>query len=447
MYFLITNIGFYYMKKYRKSNYLIYEQNEKMEYILYNSLNGIVIKMKEKEYIDFFKKILKNEELEEEDTEIFKLFVDNKYLVETNYNELLSAKFVYQENIIKDETLHLMLILTRNCNFKCVYCGQEHKEDEKLNEGKLKIILKSIENLIKVKSYKNIHISFFGGEPMMEYNLILFFLKDIKNVADKYNLSYSASVTTNGYLLTKNRMEMLCKYNCNFFQITIDGMNYTHDKTRILTNNGKTWKVIIENIKDCIKLNSNFKILLRTNYNYDIIDSILEFYDYVYNNLNDSRISFYYENIKNHGNENTPELISNNESIFVNIELSKIMKKYKFISNNTSERLKPCGIICNASNPNFFIIDYNLEIKKCTNILDKRENIIGYISNTGTLNISKEEYCKWVYYDYEFSQKCLSCKVLPLCFGKRCPKNFAVNPNFCENELIIKEIKGILKQM
>ena len=201
------------------------------------------------------------------------------------------------------------------------------------------MILTAIERLLEIKSYKHIHISFFGGEPLLEYKLMMIFLENIKEISNKYNMSYSASVTTNGYLLTKKRVESLCKYNCNYYQITIDGMDYTHNKTRMKKDGGKTWDIIMQNIYNCLELDLNFKILLRTNYNYEVIDSIIEFYEYIHNKFDDERIEIYYENIKDHGNEDTPELVSTSEATIVNIELAKIMKKYRLVCNNTSNRL------------------------------------------------------------------------------------------------------------
>ena len=271
------------MKKYKISKYMIYEQNNNNEYILYNSLNGSIIKLKDQYYIELFKKIIVLNEIDIEDNEFYKMLIDNKYLIDIDRNELLDIKTMYQEKIVCDETLHLMLIMTRNCNFNCVYCGQTHYENEKLDEKKVTLILTAIERLLEIKSYKHIHISFFGGEPLLEYKLMMIFLENIKEISNKYNMSYSASVTTNGYLLTKKRVESLCKYNCNYYQITIDGMDYTHNKTRMKKDGGKTWDIIMQNIYNCLELDLNFKILLRTNYNYEVIDSIIEFYEYIHN--------------------------------------------------------------------------------------------------------------------------------------------------------------------
>ena len=92
---------------------MIYEQNNNNEYILYNSLNGSIIKLKDQYYIELFKKIIVLNEIDIEDNEFYKMLIDNKYLIDIDRNELLDIKTMYQEKIVCDETLHLMLIMTR----------------------------------------------------------------------------------------------------------------------------------------------------------------------------------------------------------------------------------------------------------------------------------------------------------------------------------------------
>lgn len=50
---------------------------------------------------------------------------------------------------------------------------------------------------------------------------------------------YSASITTNGFLLTSKKFEALVSdYHVSSFQITLDGDCESHDTQRVLKNKG-----------------------------------------------------------------------------------------------------------------------------------------------------------------------------------------------------------------
>lgn len=120
-------------------------------------------------------------------------------------------------------------------------------------------------------------------------------------------------------------------------------MDYTHDKTRPLVNGKGTWQTIINNMKYMISTDKTFKISLRTNYNADVADSLINFYKYINENLNDKRISIYYETIKNQGNDKTPAILSEVEGLLLNIEIIGIIKEQNLTCSNVSSRNMPCS--------------------------------------------------------------------------------------------------------
>lgn len=54
------------------------------------------------------------------------------------------------------------------------------------------------------------------------------------------------SMTTNGYLLTKDRAGKLLSLNLYSYQITVDGGAEYHDNLRVLKNGGPTWEKFIK---------------------------------------------------------------------------------------------------------------------------------------------------------------------------------------------------------
>lgn len=92
------------------------------------------------------------------------------------------------------------LILTKKCNMFCDYCifGKDKPVD----------LVEEVDPEI-VKTYfpqnSNFWINFFGGEPLLEFDYMIRLADAIKN----YNPFITFSVTTNGTLLTKERVKIL----------------------------------------------------------------------------------------------------------------------------------------------------------------------------------------------------------------------------------------------
>ena len=78
------------------------------------------------------------------------------------------------------------LIITRNCNGNCIFCGVEHKSLQFEKEIKLENIKKIIDIL-----YDNnvLRINFFGGEPTV-YPDIIEAVKYAKKREFKLNLMF-----------------------------------------------------------------------------------------------------------------------------------------------------------------------------------------------------------------------------------------------------------------
>jgi sulfatase maturation enzyme AslB (radical SAM superfamily) len=111
----------------------------------------------------------------------------------------------------------LILILTYNCNLNCKYCPTiKTNKSINLNTAKKAI------NLTKPDEIK-----FFGGEPLLKWNLIK---KIVNNTKCKYEL------TTNGILLNKQKLEFM-KKNKFELRISIDGKTKTQKTERGIETN------------------------------------------------------------------------------------------------------------------------------------------------------------------------------------------------------------------
>lgn len=120
------------------------------------------------------------------------------------------------KEVIRDNLINLSQLtfeVTDSCNLKCKYCGYGElygDYDERTNK---KLSVKKAINLLeylckcwrsdRTNSYrKNIHIGFYGGEPLLNMD----FVKEIVSWIEKVNISacnFLFAMTTNGILIDR----------------------------------------------------------------------------------------------------------------------------------------------------------------------------------------------------------------------------------------------------
>ncbi len=389
--------------------------------LLFSSLTGVIIAFYDQVQQQKIKKILDQELIKyHSDDEMVQLLYDKGILIEKDFDENILVRYSYELNVVRDRKLMLMLVVTRQCNFRCIYCSQEHV-NLIMTRSTFDSIYLWLEQLFERKEYQHLELSFFGGEPLLEYDNIVYFLEKLKAMLDRNGATYTASMTTNGYVLTPERFEVLARLHCLGYQITIDGMDVSHNKTRFLIGGQPTWEVIMNNLKYMSKTEHPFAVTLRTNYNEDVYESLILFYEYVKNNF-DQRFHIYFETIKKQGGKNDSQfdVFDIVSSVATDAEIIRILKDSKLYCSNIWDRTTPSSLMCYASKPNFFTIDYDGSVKKCSHILDDESNRIGMLYENGDLEIDNKKHSLWVSNDYTNSKVCMECKLLPLCFGKKC---------------------------
>src|SRR3989337_4111825 len=102
----------------------------------------------------------------------------------------------------------------------------------------------------QVPKYKFIMLHWFGGEPLLGYQRVLSISRHVQKIALGSGVSFVIHITTNGYLLNRQRIKELIDSGIYDFQITIDGPPETHDKLRVLRNGKGTFKRLFKNINN-----------------------------------------------------------------------------------------------------------------------------------------------------------------------------------------------------
>ncbi len=158
--------------------------------------------------------------------------------------------------------LSLLIVLNLDCNLSCIYCYEGTQKGNKyINNQTVDKIITFINQ--EMEKGKNISIDFYGGEPLLSYDSILYFMERLNKSAKDHKVSITYNLVTNGTLLTKEKSYTLKKLGLNSVKITLDG-DEAHPNTFSPYRNGlPSFKNILENIKS---VSSILKIQLGGNY-------------------------------------------------------------------------------------------------------------------------------------------------------------------------------------
>ena len=125
----------------------------------------------------------------------------------------------------------ITLTITHSCNLNCSYCYEKHKNSKRMTfDTAINIVEKELNDESNL-TYDYVEIDFFGGEPLLEFELIKDIVDYVK--AKKYKNKYVFFATTNGTILTE---EMKLWFAKNRDQIvlglSLDGTREMHNTNR-----------------------------------------------------------------------------------------------------------------------------------------------------------------------------------------------------------------------
>jgi len=155
----------------------------------------------------------------------------------------------------------LVLQVTRDCNFLCRYClyastSNVERSHESINMD-FKIAKKAIDFLFE-HSYDatSINISFYGGEPLLNFDLIREVVEYTNCVFITKKVSYN--MTINASLLTDRIIRYLVAHSFNI-SISLDGpKDIQNSHRRFKTTGAETYQIVTDNINKLKKINKPY---------------------------------------------------------------------------------------------------------------------------------------------------------------------------------------------
>ena len=125
----------------------------------------------------------------------------------------------------------LELALSEVCNLACRYCYCGTCRGEVPNQGRMSetIARAAINWLFAVSGRsKDVGITFFGGEPLMNKKVLLFAVAYSQRLAKLHGKKVFYSMTTNGTLIDDDVIAVIKRYNFGLM-VSLDGPKERHD--------------------------------------------------------------------------------------------------------------------------------------------------------------------------------------------------------------------------
>ncbi|RCW73103.1 radical SAM/SPASM domain-containing protein [Saliterribacillus persicus] len=398
------------------SKFNVFSKGDDGTLLLYNSYTGAFGGIPKEEEMNV-KKILK-EGYFGKPKGIVNDLISGGMLVKKGVDENNRAELLRQ-TLDRSDYLHLILMPSEECNFRCVYCYENFPRG-KMEESVIKGVITLIKS--RISKLNHLTISWFGGEPLSEPEVIYEITDSIMDEIKKHNITFNANTTTNGYHLTPNLCKQLLKRGINIHNITLDGLEKDHDMARRLKGGEGTFNVIINNLIQLKNTNLNFKINIRCNFtqNTDINGYILYL-----NKLfsNDNRFNVFFRPVGKWGGPNDANL-----EVCEGREAGRMMLDADMMAINNNlpvallqESLSPLGSVCYASKPNSFTIGADGTVYKCTVALESDFNKIGKLQPDGILDLDFDKLALWVISGSSEDNICKNCFFRPSCHGDSCP--------------------------
>ena len=419
---------------------------EENEYLLYNLVYGglevlnwnqglLVESLQNENYIDL-------ETLSEENSSVVLYLYEKGFFIDMERDEKKEYHDHYKEKrdrlYDRDQAnINLTIGTTIVCNMGCPYCFEFVKPNKSLNDDdNLKALIYYLTDMISkspVKKWNSLNITWYGGEPLINRKAISKLTPMLRELSKAYDMNYNANIITNGILLTVDNWTLLKECGVQNVQITIDGPQKKHDKSRPLkglNKNRPNYFQILDNLRN---IPQEIKVTVRINTDREVADSIDEL-------LQDFRVYGLWPNLYNQITFKPAWLRTYEEANEADVSMRFTVSQFfefqqsfrlkqvnlynKWAAENGLKQGKLNWVLPERQDecatwvsPYSLVIDPDGNIHKCWETIHESEEAISHVSQGYDL----EKHRKFMEYDrVELNDICANCKYMPVCEKLSC---------------------------
>ncbi len=212
---------------------------------------------------------------------------------------LFSSPQEIPANLIKPDDIPvkaLCLHVSHDCNLRCTYCfaqtGDFGTVRSLMNAETAK---KAIDFVIeRSKNRHNIEVDFFGGEPLMAFDVVKETVEYAKEQGKAHNKNFRFTITTNGLLLNDEITEYLNREMSNIV-LSLDGRKSVNDDMRKTVAGTGSYDIIVPKMKKLVDQRDKDKdYYVRGTYtgkNLDFTQDVLDIYHHGFDQISVEPVS------------------------------------------------------------------------------------------------------------------------------------------------------------
>lgn len=339
--------------------------------------------------------------------ELYELYKDGQIFFKDVYEEF--------SNVTENTPIKAMCLnVAHDCNLRCEYCFASKGD---FGKGRVLMSLetgkKAIDFLIKNSGTRhNLELDFFGGEPLMNFDVVKKIVEYARSIEKKYNKNFRFTITTNGLLLTDEIIDFINSEMSNVV-LSLDGRKEINDLLRVTPNKKGCYDIIVPKYKKLVKSRKDKDYYVRgtfTKHNLDFANDIIHMADLGFKNISiepvvsDPKLSY---SIRE---EDLKRVFEEYENIAKKIiERKKSGKSFNFFHFILDLQQGPCAIKrlrgCGCGNE-YVAITPNGDIFPCHQFVGYDDWKIGNLNEETFDYKMKDKFSKTNIYSKQDCKKC-----------------------------------------
>lgn len=404
------------MEIYKKSKYTIDTVRDGKHY-LWNTLSGALATVDQD-----VTNTLSTKSVVESECPHFSTLKENHFIVPSEFDEykyvLERAKKIKENKL--PSNMNFVIAPTLKCNYHCQYCFEDKRTsfcsmtEETCSDVK-QFISEKIDANINLKC---IHITWFGGEPLLCLNTIEDVSSFINSVCAKRNIACRFSLVTNGRYLDSHAIEVLQKINVKRIQVSFDGPQEVYCQSKKASVDD--YKQTLNNIE--LAAQCGLPIIIRINTRNNDFTPAYALADLLLRDRNLARKIKLYPAYVVEG-----DVVTRSKQYTAFVEHEKEFARYiydNYSANSYYNKLAAShGVSCSLSCRSNCCIGPSGELYKCEHHFGQIKYVVGNVrGNTTPFAYQYESIC----YSNDQKSKCKDCPVFPICMGG-CPNAHLMN--------------------
>lgn len=428
------------------SKYTFLFETESKQFYIYNTLANSLIELDKESYDILINKQRHKQPIQKSDLDpdLYSILSIKRFITENDIDNFLLYKAIITKQRAESSHMHLTIAPTMDCCFNCHYCFEKNKQPDYMSEDIMNAIVSYLNN---IETKPDIHLTWFGGEPLMALSQMETFYHKL---TANYKKPNSSNIITTGFHLDDNAIKVLQSISVTHVQITLDGLKETHNKVKYIENkNIDAFDTVLNNIEHLLSSTQDIQVTFRVNLTKENANEYVTLYNQLQKKFNHSqRISISPAFVMQRGACN---ITGNQSSILYTPEEEaafaiNLWHKYRIYSpflRYPSMFLNECAI----RNSLAIAIDPQGYLYKCWEIIGNKDHAFGQLDNNGNVIEINEVILNRHLHgaDPLEDKKCSVCNYLPICNGG-CPIQRIENTFDNKNNNICTYYKGYLQE-